>query len=90
MEGLYSFMRETVSCPAADEYLRLASGLTPPPEAERLLTHLEACQGCARLIDTLPEADTLVDLVRRAATSKDSSPSLAVAQLIDKLSRLTT
>ncbi len=89
VEGRYSFMRETVSCPAADEYLRLASGLTPPPEAERLLTHLEGCQVCGRLVDTLPEADTLVDLVRQAWRWKDSTPSMAVAQLIDKLSRLT-
>jgi len=81
-------MRVTVSCPTADEYVSLACGLTPPPEAERLLTHLEACQGCARLVDTVPEADTLVDLVRHAATVEDSTPPPAVVQLIDRLSRL--
>ena len=30
VEGRYSFMRETVSCPAAGEYVRLASGLLRP------------------------------------------------------------
>ena len=36
----------------------------------------------------LPEADTLVDLVRRAATVEGSTPPPAVVQLIHQLSRL--
>ena len=75
-------------CPTADEYLRLVGGQTPPPEAERLLTHLEECDGCARLLDTLPEHDALVELVRQAAIVEGPIPPPTVVELIDQLSRL--
>src|SRR5262245_7191390 len=83
-----SLMRQSVSCPGVDEYRLLARGQTPAPASERLLAHLEECAGCARLYGTLPEGDSLADLIRQAGTVRDLSPPAAVAQLIDRLSRL--
>lgn len=82
-------MSDSRLCPDADEYRRLTRGEPGAPADENLLTHLEQCGTCARKFGELPEGDTLVDLVREAATVEMPPPSGPVAELIGALSRLT-
>jgi WD40 repeat protein/formylglycine-generating enzyme required for sulfatase activity len=57
-------------------------------EKEALLRHLEGCDYCAGQLKGLPEPDTLVELLRQAATVAGTAPNEVIARLVERLSRL--
>jgi uncharacterized protein (TIGR03067 family) len=75
-------------CPEFPQYRRLAAGQLSPPEREALLSHLEGCDACARLVEGLADRDTLVELIRQAQTRADRPESDTVARLVARLGQL--
>src|SRR5581483_192181 len=57
-------------------------------DKEVLLGHLEGCDACAQKLNTLPESDTLVDLIRQAQTLSGDTCRRTIAELVERLSKL--
>lgn len=60
-------MNQPISCPTRQEYELLQGGaLLSPVDVERLTAHLEQCDRCAALVDTLSGEDTDLHVLREA------------------------
>jgi WD40 repeat protein/formylglycine-generating enzyme required for sulfatase activity len=78
----------TNSCPNLAQFQRLMLGQLPEADREKLLTHLEGCDACARLCKALPERDTLIERLRSAATIDDPASNSTIVRLVARLSQL--
>src|SRR5262245_12399873 len=76
------------ACPGLNQYQQLASGALSDIDKEALLVHLETCDACALKLKALPEQDTLVGLLRQAETVSEESANGAIAQLVERLTKL--
>ncbi len=81
-------MPRPAGCPDLASYQHLAAGQLADADAEALLKHLENCEGCARKLNTLPEQETLVGLIRQARPLVDQAPGGVLARLVERLSKL--
>src|SRR5262245_34322207 len=72
-------------CPDRDLLRRLVLGRVDGPEAERLAHHLEECDRCASVAQTLPAEDTLVEAARAPATDPDRGQQERLRVLVDRL-----
>ncbi len=73
------------ACPDSARYQGLASGELSPPECESLLSHLEGCESCVRRLESLPEDDALVRLIRQARAEGEPPVAATLAGLIARL-----
>jgi serine/threonine protein kinase len=80
-------MPSAPGCPDLATYKRLAFGPMSPEEREQLLQHLKTCDACAGKLRSLPQEDTLGELLR-ADTLGDAPPDGMRARLADRLNQL--
>jgi hypothetical protein len=76
-------------CPAREELERLLSGQVAAPRAERLEEHVRECPACAAAARTCHGQDTLVKVLRRAASVAVEGPEDdRVERLVELLTAL--
>jgi serine/threonine protein kinase/ribosomal protein S27E len=81
-------MPEIAACPDPARYRQMASGQLAPEVEEALLQHLAGCDTCARRVEALPDADSLIDLLRQAGSRHADGPSAEkIARLVERLSK---
>ncbi len=81
-------MPQRVVCPDLAQYQHLAAGTLADADEQALLEHLEHCDGCAQKLNTLPEPDTLVELIRMERARGDGPAEEVIARLVKLLSKL--
>ncbi|HEY7423478.1 MAG TPA: protein kinase [Gemmataceae bacterium] len=78
-------MRPSIPCPDLGSFRSLIEGDLSIAEKEALLWHLEACNACARKVQTMPEQDRLLSWVRQTQSSSRSPEDRRLASLIGRL-----
>ena len=81
-------MKLAVTCPTRQELQRLRLGHVPFADVEQLAQHLEQCDVCVRLFQTLPEDDTLVEDTARPFADLGKPPDPVVLQLMERVGQI--
>ncbi len=80
-------MPRVTGCPDVGVYQRLASDELSEAEEQALVQHLESCEACGRALASLPDTDTLVDLLRQARPRADDASRETITRLVERLSK---
>src|SRR5262245_14114616 len=73
------------TCHTPQELERLLGSALPPADAESLARHIEQCDRCAAVVDTLLDGGSLTALVREQAKAGEPTTDPHVAYLIRRL-----
>jgi serine/threonine protein kinase len=80
-------MPQPTTCPSPQHLAQLRQGRVPFSLVEELAKHLEQCEACVRTFQTLPQEDTLVEVLRAQAVPRQQA-GVAIERLMERLRSL--